>query len=164
VKTAAATVRRLRKMGATTKTRISAFKDKNGRWKDITNTTALSHLRNFIKFIDPVYGLQASEIGLHSLRSSSAMAMFLAGVPVCTIMLIGRWRSNAFLRYIQPQVSQFSNNVSRHMILNQMYFHLAQGTGIGENLQQQSVVANARSIMDGGDAATESEAVFSVWK
>jgi hypothetical protein len=50
------------------------------------------------------------------------------------------------------------------MILNQMYFHLAQGTGIGENLQQQSVVANARSIMDGGDAATESEAVFSVWK
>ena len=45
------------------------------------------------------------------------MAMYLAGVPVDTIMLIGRWSSDAFLRYIRRQVQEFSAGVSRRMIM-----------------------------------------------
>ncbi len=45
-------------------------------------------------------GFEPEEIGTHSLRSGAAMEMYLAGVPVYTIMLIGRWLSDAFLRYI----------------------------------------------------------------
>ena len=44
------------------------------------------------------------------------MAMYLNEVPVYTIMLIGRWSSDAFLRYIRRQVQQFSAGVSARMI------------------------------------------------
>eukprot|EP00978_Attheya_sp_CCMP212_P021308 scaffold62029_cov65-Attheya_sp.AAC.1 len=43
------------------------------------------------------------DIGTHSIRSAAAMAMYLAGVPVFTIMLIGRWSRDAFLHYIRRQ-------------------------------------------------------------
>ena len=69
-------------------------------------------------------GFKVSEIGTHSIRSGSAMAMYLDDVPVYTIMLIGRWSSDAFLRYIRKQVEQFSHNVSRRMIKNQHFTHV----------------------------------------
>jgi hypothetical protein len=45
-------------------------------------------------------GFTAKEVGLHSAPSGTAMAMYLAHVPVFTIMLLGRWLSDAFLQYI----------------------------------------------------------------
>jgi len=44
------------------------------------------------------------------------MEMYLGEIPVYTIMLIGRWSSDAFLRYIRKQVEQFSRNVSKKML------------------------------------------------
>ncbi len=41
-------------------------------------------------------GIEPSKIGTHSLCLGAAIEMYLAGVPVFTIMLIGRWSSNAF--------------------------------------------------------------------
>ena len=41
------------------------------------------------------------ELGTHLIRSGSAMAMYLDEVPIYTIMLLGCWSSNAFLRYIR---------------------------------------------------------------
>jgi hypothetical protein len=61
-------------------------------------------------------GFEPSEIGTHLLWSGAAMEMYLAGIPVYTIMLIGRWSSDAFLRYIQKQVKQFLKHVSKQMI------------------------------------------------
>jgi hypothetical protein len=37
-------------------------------------------------------GFTPKEIGLHSARCGAAMAMYLSGVLVCTIMLLGRWK------------------------------------------------------------------------
>ena len=44
------------------------------------------------------------------------MAMNLGECPVYTIMMIGRWSSDAFLRYIRKQVEQFSHNVAQRML------------------------------------------------
>mmetsp|Transcript_28009 Transcript_28009/g.50719 ORF Transcript_28009/g.50719 Transcript_28009/m.50719 type:complete len:105 (-) Transcript_28009:359-673(-) len=55
-------------------------------------------------------------MGTHSIRSGAAMAMHLANVPVYTIMLVGRWSSDAFLRYIRKQVQEFSVGISNRMI------------------------------------------------
>ncbi|KAL7448034.1 hypothetical protein ACHAWC_000300 [Mediolabrus comicus] len=52
------------------------------------------------------------------------MAMFLGECPVYTIMMIGRWSSDAFLRYIRKQVEQFSHNVSRRMLSHKFYRHI----------------------------------------
>jgi hypothetical protein len=52
----------------------------------------------------------------------AAMAMYLAGIPVYTIMLIGQWSSDAFLRYIHCQVQEFSAGVSQQMIVLENFF------------------------------------------
>lgn len=67
-------------------------------------------------------GFSPDELGLHSAHSSTAMAMYHAGVPVFTIMLLGCWSSDAFLRYIHKQVEEFSTGVSQKMILNERFF------------------------------------------
>ena len=59
------------------------------------------------------------------------MAMYLARhpiqVPTYTIMLQGRWCSDAFLRYIRKQVKEFSLGVSKAMISNESldFFHIS---------------------------------------
>ena len=45
-----------------------------------------------------------------------AMAMSLDQIPVYVIMMIGRWSSDAFLKYIRKQVEQFSHNMAKRMI------------------------------------------------
>lgn len=57
-------------------------------------------------------------LGTHSLRSRAVTAMLimiLAGVPVETIKLIGRWRGDAFLRYIRSQVQQVTKEIATEM-------------------------------------------------
>jgi hypothetical protein len=61
-------------------------------------------------------GFEPSKMGTHSLCSGAVMEMYLAGVPVYTIMLIGRWLSKAFLGYIRKQVEQFSRHVAKQML------------------------------------------------
>ncbi len=69
-------------------------------------------------------GIDKEEVGTHSIRSGAAMAMYLGECPVYTIMFIGRWSSDAFLRYIQKQVMEFSHNVSKKMLKFQNYRHI----------------------------------------
>ena len=61
-------------------------------------------------------GICKSEIRTRSIRSGAALAMYLAGVPVFSIMLICRWSSTAFLKYIRKQVQEFSQGISSKMI------------------------------------------------
>ena len=63
---------------------------------------------------------------IHSLRR--AMVMYLAGVPVFSIMLIGRWSSTAFLRYIQKQIQEFLQGISSKMIEVQSFKHVQNPT------------------------------------
>ena len=52
-------------------------------------------------------GLNPASFGTHSLRRGSATDQFLHGIPDKVIKLSGRWKSNAFERYIdQAQVLQ----------------------------------------------------------
>jgi len=73
-------------------------------------------------------GICRSEIGTRSIRSEAAMAMYLAGVPVFSIMLIGRWSSTAFLKYIRKQVQEFSQGISSKMIEVQSFKHVQNPT------------------------------------
>ena len=66
-------------------------------------------------------GYHHSEVGCHSIRSGAAMAMYLKRIPTFTIMLQGRWCSDAFLWYIQKQVKSFSQGVSAAMISDDTY-------------------------------------------
>ena len=67
-------------------------------------------------------GFHPDNIGTHSICSGAAMAIYLDGVPTFTIMIIGRWSSDAFLRYIRKQVEQFTHNVSCRILQHGYFF------------------------------------------
>ncbi len=56
------------------------------------------------------------------------MAMYLAGTPIFLIMLVGRWSSTEFLKYIQKQVQEFSHGISSKMIEIQSFRHVQNST------------------------------------
>ena len=71
-----------------------------------------------------VLGFSGKEVGTHSVRSSLAMMMYLAKEQVYTIMLTGRWSSDAFLAYIEKQVKEFTKGVSSRMLLKDTFFNV----------------------------------------
>ncbi len=70
------------------------------------------------------------------------MAMFIAGVPVFTIMLLGCWSSDAFLRHIQQQVQEFSKGVSDKMISNEHFFTISSVTNDTTTMENRALLHN----------------------
>ena len=62
------------------------------------------------------------------LASSGTISMCLNNVPTYTIMLVGRWSSDAFLRYIRQQVQEFTSGVSAKMIQTNSFFSVPHAT------------------------------------
>ena len=127
VKAWARTVQRvLVSKSATTASFVNTFYD-NNKILHVSGTNALHSLRAAAHSIgESSLGFKISDIGTHSIRSGAAMTMYLDEIPVYTIMLIGRWSSDAFLLYIRKQVEQFSQNVSSRMIKNLDFSHIPQ--------------------------------------
>jgi len=102
---------------------VNKFRLPDGKLIFFSGTELLKKLRLAATAVGPdSLGFKPSELGLHSARSGAAMAMYLAHVPVFTIMLLGRWSSDAFLRYIRKQVKEFSNGISSKMITKDHFF------------------------------------------
>ena len=110
--------------GATEDTPVSAVW-KNGKMEHITSKEMTLALRAAVLSIgEDILGIKAEEVGTHSIRSGAAMSMYLGECPVYTIMMIGRWSSDAFLLYIRKQVEQFSHNVSIRMLRFESFRHI----------------------------------------
>ena len=110
--------------GATTETPVSAVW-RHDRIEHLTSAEMSDALRSAVVSIgEEILGIKRHEVGTHSIRSGAAMAMYLGECPVYTIMMIGRWSSDAFLRYIRKQVEQFSHNVSSRMLRFEMHRHI----------------------------------------
>jgi hypothetical protein len=87
------------------------------RTQQLSNNFLLSKIRSAAATMGfESLGFFPSDIGLHSLRSGAAMAMYLAGIPPSTIKITGRWSSEAFMDYIRPQIAKFSSHLSSSMI------------------------------------------------
>jgi hypothetical protein len=75
-------------------------------------------LRSTCQIFDGVnqYGISAGEIGTRSIRSGAAMALAVqGGQSERSIMMLGRWKSLAFLVYIRPQVLEWAGDMSCRM-------------------------------------------------
>ena len=116
--------------------RISAYPNFNPQWPVYTyhdgkkfsylsNAEYIIDIRAIVDAIGPqVLGFTSKDVGTHSNRSGGAMMMYLAKTPPYTIMMIGRWSSNAFLKYIEKQVLEFSKGVSKKMLLCNTFFNI----------------------------------------
>ncbi len=89
-------------------------------------------------------GTNQSKIGSKSIRSGAAMAMYLAGTPVFLIMLVRRWSSTAFLKYIRKQVQEFLHRISSKMIEIQSFRHVQNSTATNP---MENIVGNSFSLL-----------------
>ena len=73
------------------------------------------------------YGYSAADISARSLRAGGAMALFNSDVDSDTICLIGRWQSDAMLRYLHLQAQPVMQGFARRMLRGGDYaFHPTQ--------------------------------------
>ena len=92
------------------------------------------------------FGFTASEIGTKSIRSGAAMALFLMRHSPTRIQILGRWKSDAFLAYIRPQVLEWTNNLSNDMLHHDSFFDATTAT-----LAAVVDPRNDTTLLDNGD-------------
>jgi hypothetical protein len=132
----------------------------------LRNFDSATALRMLQGFIPSVYykglGLNPKRIGLHSLCLSAAMAMYLNGLPVYTIMLLGCWSSNTFLLYIRKQVESFVSCVSSKMIVTSRFLNVSHSTNL-EDPRTSRNPASFTANMGMGSGRNINRNAFSVW-
>jgi hypothetical protein len=151
VVTWAAIVRRILGYPGTTKdSPVNLVQDSLGNLKLISSSTGLAYLRTLATELgEDTLGFKPSDIGNHSIRSGGAMAMYLANIPVYTIMLLGRWSSDAFLLYIRKQVQEFSNGVSKLMIQHQQFFTIPDQSSFEDPRSRSGLHLSGRGLHHG---------------
>ena len=122
----AKTVQRVRKIPSSSdNSEVCLFLDSRNKLHLFQSSHVRSKLRAIITVIGKeILGFDKDDIGLHSIRSGGAMAMFLAGVSVIVIQRVGRWSSEAFLEYIRDQVESFTLDVSKNMLRFEEFLNL----------------------------------------
>ena len=79
----------------------------------INSATMRSNLRNTVKIIGTdILGINESDIGTHSIRTTFAMLLCLNKIPLEKTMKLGRWKSLAVLEYIRSNINDFSEGIS----------------------------------------------------
>jgi hypothetical protein len=125
VRGAAAIVRRIRKYPGSSQDSLILTVTVNRHLEQVMSTHMINALRDAVGAIGEVkLGIKKEDIVTHLIRLGAAMAMYLGECPVFMIMLIGRWSSDAFLRYIRKQVMEFSQNVAKKMLSCQNFRHI----------------------------------------
>ena len=89
--------------------KINTLLTEDGTITNINSAQVLPHLRSIVDLIgETSLGFKSKDIGLYSIRSGGAMAMFQSRISTIIIQQIGRWSSKVFLKYIREQVESFS--------------------------------------------------------
>ena len=147
VRALATTVQRILSYpGTSSETTICTYMSK-GKIFEFTQNDLLQSFRSCAASIgkdklsfDPI------DIGTHSTRSAAAMAMFMDDTPVFMIMLMGRWSSDAFLKYIRRQVLEFSKGMSLRMIKNDFLFTIPEQRALHDDPRTQNANSFATNL------------------
>ena len=62
------------------------------------------------------YGFEYHELGARSIRTGAAMALFMRHRDPTTTKILGRWKSDAFMEYIRPQVLEMTDDLATAMV------------------------------------------------
>ena len=119
-----AIVRRLlyiRSTGLPDDTPLCAYKD-GGKTRFVNAKSITEALRMGINLVGPdTLDIKPSEIDARSLRAGGATALFCAGVDQDTIQLLGRWKSDAMLRYLHVQAMPVMQQFAAKMFAGGSY-------------------------------------------
>ena len=92
----------------------------------ITNTYTLKLLREKCALGGgrKTFGFDPKEIGNKSICSGAAMSLLLTRLSSDEVMILGRWKSKAFLDYVRPQVVELTTGYSKDMVSFDTFFEL----------------------------------------
>ena len=94
-----------------------------GRVGHVTSSFVTDELKNAVITVgSDSLGISTKEVGTHSIRTSFAMLMHLNNASDSTIMIKGRWKIDAFMRYIRGYIDMFGGNASA-LITNKLNGH-----------------------------------------
>ena len=153
---AAIVVRIINYPKATNKSTVNTFLASTGKLVRFTATQVKRHLVSSVNAIGPEkLGIDIKKVGTRSLRTSAAMLLYLANVRTSTIMLIGRWKSDAFLIYLRRQVKEFTEGVTQQMTSQPDSFFTIPEM-ITEDLPQRQVAAREDPMTSNPNSAASS--------
>ena len=125
--------RRLRLSGAKPDCPLYEFYDRATR--QIRRVTP-EHIKNALQHaaaaVEDVTGIPPEAISARSLRPGGATALLCANVDPDSIQLLGRWKSDAMLRYLRVQATLTSNNFAQSMLTHGNYTF---APGINQHVQ-----------------------------
>jgi hypothetical protein len=107
-------------------TLLSTINSRQYQGKFITNKYTLDLIRRTCDLWGgkKTFGFNPGDIGNRSIRSGAAMSLFLMNHSSDKIMILGRWKSDAFLDYIRPQVIEWTSCFSKDMVSFDTFFQL----------------------------------------
>lgn len=94
----------------------------------ITAADVTTTVKSAATSLYPLTGLSAAEVSGRSLRAGGAMALLCANVDPNTIKLLGRWHSDAMVRYLHVQAQPITQRLSARMFNNGRYTFLPTDT------------------------------------
>jgi hypothetical protein len=157
VRTWAALVTRINNYPRTTpQSTVNTFLAATGKLVRFTAIQVKRHLVSTVNAIGPKsLGIDVKKVGTRSLRTSAAMLLYLANVRTSTIMLIGRWKSDAFLIYLRRQVKEFTEGVTQQMTSQPDSFFTIPEM-ISEDLPQRQVAEREDPMTSNANSAASS--------
>jgi hypothetical protein len=78
-------------------------------------------LKSSVRSLGPTVGFSHHDVSTRLLRAAGAMALLCAHVDSDTIRLLGRWRSDAMLRYLTVQAQPIMRDFSARMLQGGQY-------------------------------------------
>ena len=94
------------------------------RWYPLKSTYITNALRHSAADLKAATGISPGLLSARSLRPGGATALLCAGIDSDAIQLLGRWKSDAMLRYLRIQAASHANNYAQRMLDHGSYtFH-----------------------------------------
>ena len=108
--------RHLREHNAPQETPICTYWDDNNVKRSADSKLITNGLRHAANSVKHLTGIPGDLISARSLRPGGATALLCAGTDKDVIQLLGRWKSDAMLRYLRIQAHTQSDNFAQKML------------------------------------------------
>ena len=109
-------IQHLRRFNAPATTPLYAYFKEDGTIKQCHTQAVTSLLKAGAALAQPRTGIPPSKISARSLRPGGATALLCAGVQPTNIQLVGRWNSEAMLRYLRADATPAVHNFAKQML------------------------------------------------
>lgn len=110
------------------KTPLASYYSANNRRRAIKGQDITDTLRNAAAILRSTTGLHPKDISARSLRAGGAMALLCGNVDHNLIQMLGRWHSDAMMRYLHLQAQPVMNKFASAMFNDGNYTFLPDET------------------------------------